>query len=315
MSGVCLNWAWQQAVERAMPKSRAFIYVCIADAAQRDHTTRIKKATIAARTRSDPKTVFTEVACLIADGLLERTKLGRSWLFKVLGPQPNGEDHISGVAPDIKAGVTPGVTVDKASTKRVSGPHKDKRKRVSHPANRVSHPVISGVTPPKTTSNQESDLKTREAAARNDAAAAAAPDGRSGDDAAPLVPPKAPALGTTTAGVPANALRPPGATNDDFRDWLDRGAPARLTTDAPDTLTEDDTPRTEADRAHMAAQLANLAASLASNYQNNYPPRAASMSADDQTATLAEKTRPRAYHLAGDHLAAERARLRAKVPA
>lgn len=315
MSNAYLNWAWQRVAEsHDWSKSRAFILVYICDQANKVGETYAGKAKIARHTRSDLKTVYIETKGLIAEGLLERVRRGKSWLYQVLAPV-NGVDHTSGVAPDVRSGVAP----DEIST--TSGVAPDKRARparkhrASDPTHRVPRPMRSGATPANPSSTQESTPKTREAAARNDAAAAAAPDGRSGDDAAPLVPPKAPALGTTTAGVPANALRPPGATTDDFRNWLDRGAPACLTAAAPDTLTEDDTPRTEADRAHMAAQLADLAASLAGNYQNNYPPRAASMSADDQISTVVERPRDRAFHLAGDQLAAARAQLRARVPA
>lgn len=87
------------------------------------------------------------------------------------------------------------------------------------------------------------------------------------DAAPPPVPPPTPPDATTPGGDP-------------FGEWLADGTPAGhpgqpvlLKAEAPETVTEDDVPKTPEDRARMAAQLAALAQQLAQSKRNFAIPR------------------------------------------
>jgi hypothetical protein len=123
----------------------------------------------------------------------------------------------------------------------------------------------------------------------------------------PAPPPKAPTTGTTES----SAVRPDDPFDDggETKPWMGNllGRTVHLAARPPDAVTDDDRPRTEADRLRMAEQMAGLVADLQRSLRaKSYPPRSAVLDRQEQIDACERIPRVTPRFLSGAQLAAAR---------
>jgi hypothetical protein len=226
MSGQLLTWAIDICEQRDYPQHvRMMLVVLVQMARNGSGESHGGKDCLRKRTGGSLRGNFNAMQRLVDDGLVERERRGKSWLYRVVSPvlKANGADHTSAPdadhtsAPDagmvvssasladLKA-LSSAVDADKASQMAAVGA--DNENDIGTTCTEHRH-LVQKTSAPDADRTYLRGTEESELSARATRDAAAAPDGRSGA-ALPAVPPKAPLLGGTTSGggLPANALRP-----------------------------------------------------------------------------------------------------------
>lgn len=306
MSIPAFGWAITAAEQHDLPPLVRWVFVWLANKANAnaDHTTWYGQRTIAKGTGCAVRTVRYAVKMLADKQLIEIGRDGKFQLYKILRPgngvdrsepaqrqnvsvrtpaKSASEDHASKahIAADIEAYIADIEAAQGHDTTRTAAPH------AKTPAKCAD----------KTKINEDETLARVRARARPGTDDLRATLSGATVPAPLKEPPKAPTLGAPTGSSAANALRRPGSDPDPFASWLDQGAPEadapvmHCDAEAADEVTEDDTPRTEADARHMAQQAASVVHAIGQHVVP-CPAQDAERSAEAQIAAILATSSP-----------------------
>jgi Helix-turn-helix domain len=272
MSAPAFAWALERGAALGLTPSERLVLIYLADMANGERVCWPGQPRIVRYTGLAPNTVIATLKKLGEKQLIRaETSPGRVTHYLILRE----------LTPANGAGATPANSVVVTPANGAGAPPQNV---YPHPRNRSAKPPHDlGVTPANgggdPSTSQESYPKKAAQGAEASEVSSLGNEGKQARAATTAsAPPKAPVLGTTT-GSGLTAYRVPGA-DDPFGDWLAEGTPAShpgrpaaLLVAPPDTITEDDPPQTEADRARMAAQFAQLAHDLGRGMRHFAIPR------------------------------------------
>lgn len=255
MSIPAFAWALEQGVELCLTPSERLVLIYLADQANGERFCFCGQPRIMKFTGLAMRTVRSVIHSLEKRQLIRvEAKPGYATHYHILRPDTPANGAMA--ANDTPANQRRDTPANGAGAPRQNVP--------DHPGKSCTEPRhITTGTPAKCPTDpsitQEETLSARARAREGKIS----DSGKEATAPPPAPPPAVPVIGTTDGSAPPNA--------DGFNDWLDSGAPAdglvHCATDSEE-ITEDDPPKTDADRERMAARCRALIEELSGTKQS-----------------------------------------------